>query len=174
MRTRTLWLLSLLATALVVGPVVCLAGPSAPAGHHVVRREGARPMTAPEPCARRALAVLRAWDHRRARVWAAGEPAALRRLYTAGSRTAARDTAMLAGYHARGLRVRSMHRQVLALDVRTCRADRMSLVVTDRLVDAVAVGHGERTGLPPGQAQTRRLDLHRGVAGWLVSEVYER
>ena len=174
MRTRTLWLLSLLATALVVGPVVGLAGRSAPAGHHVVRREAARPVTAPEPCATRALTVLRAWDRRRARVWADGEPAALAGLYTADSRSAARDTAMLAAYRARGLRVRSMHRQLLDLQVRTCRADRMSLVVTDRLVDAVAVGHGERTGLPPGQPETRRLDLHRGDAGWLVSEVYER
>ena len=34
-----------------------------------------------------ALAVLRAWDERRAAAWARGDPAALSELYVAGSRT---------------------------------------------------------------------------------------
>jgi hypothetical protein len=50
----------------------------------------------------------------------------------------------------------------------------MSLLVTDRLVDAVAVGHGNRTGLPPGQPKTRRVDLRREAGRWRVAEVYAR
>jgi hypothetical protein len=170
MRSRTLGLLSLLVSALVVGVAVL----AAPAGHHVVRREAARSVVAREPCATRALALLGEWDRRRARAWATGDATALSHLYRPGSRTARRDAAMLADYRSRGLRVRSMVRQVLDLHVRTCRDRRLSLVVTDRLVDAVAVGHGTRTGLPPGQPEARRVDLRRRAGRWRVSEVYAR
>jgi hypothetical protein len=81
---------------------------------------------------------------------------------------------MLVGYRSRGLRVRSMHRQVRAVHVRVCAPRRLSLVVTDRLVDAVAVGHATRTGLPPGRPVTRRVDLRRDGPRWLVTEVYAR
>jgi hypothetical protein len=172
MHARTLWLLSLLVTGLVVGSAV-LTGPAAP--HPAVGREVAVRSVAPvEPCAVRALGVLRGWDHRRARAWTTGRPARLTGLYTSGSRTAGRDVAMLGAYRARGLRVRGMRRQVLAVHVRTCGARRMSLLVTDRLVDAVAVGHGNRTGLPPGQPKTRRVDLRREAGRWRVAEVYAR
>lgn len=171
MRARTWGLLSLLVTGLVVG----LAVLSGPAGHHVVRREAAaRSVAADESCTTRALAVLRGWDRRRARAWTTGSPATLIGLYAPGSRTARRDVEMLDAYRARGLRVRWMRRQVLALRVRACRARRLSLLVTDRLVDAVAVGHGNRTGLPPGQPRTRRVELRRVVGGWRVTEVYAR
>jgi hypothetical protein len=171
MRSRTLWLLSLLVTALVVGTAV-LAGP---ARHHAARREVAvRSLATPEPCAARALGVLRDWDRRRARAWARGDSAVLSRLYVVRSRTARRDLAMLAAYRSRGLRVRSMDRQVLAMHLRTCRARRISLLLTDRLVGAVAVGHGDRIGLPPGQPVTRRVDLRRQAGIWRVSEVYAR
>lgn len=171
MRARTWGLLSLLVTGLVVG----LAVLSGPAGHHVVRREAAaRSVAADESCTTRALAVLRGWDRRRARAWTTGSPATLIGLYAPGSRTARRDVEMLDAYRARGLRVRWMRRQVLALRVRACRPRRLSLLVTDRLVDAVAVGHGNRTGLPPGQPRTRRVELRRVVGGWRVTEVYAR
>jgi hypothetical protein len=170
MRTRTLGLLSLLVSGLVVGVAVL----AAPAGHHVVRREEGWSVAVREPCVTRALALLGEWDHRRARAWATGDATALSHLYTPGSRTARRDAAMLADYRSRGLRVRSMGRQVLGLHVRTCRDRRLSLVVTDRLVDAVAVGHGTRTGLPPGQPEARRVDLRRRAGRWRVSEVYAR
>lgn len=170
MRARSLWLLSLLVTGLVVAVAVLRA----PAGHHVVRRVGARSTVVVEPCADRALGVLRRWDHRRARAWSAGDPVALTRLYVRRSSTARRDLVMLAAYQARGLRVRSMHHQVVALQVLTCRGHRMSLLVTDRLVDAVAVGHGHRTGLPAGQPVTRRIDLRRRAGRWRVTDVYAR
>jgi hypothetical protein len=176
MRARTLWSLSLLVTALVVGTGVL----AVPARHPGLRPERAvLSVAAPAPpgsesCAARALAVLRHWDRRRARAWARGDPAALTRLYAAGSGTGRRDLAMLAAYRSRGLRVRSMGRQVLAVHLRSCGARRISLLLTDRLVDAVAVGRGHRTGLPDGRPVTRRVELRRHDGVWRVSEVYER
>jgi hypothetical protein len=173
MRARTLWLLSLVVTSLVVATAV-LAGP---APHRVIQAE-AVPLTSralvTQPCAERALAVLRDWDRRRARAWARGDPAALTRLYVVGSRTARRDRAMLAAYRARGLRVGSMGRQVLRVHLLTCHTRRISILLTDRLVDAVAVGHGHRTGLPAGRPVTRRVDLRREAGSWRVREVYAR
>jgi hypothetical protein len=172
MRARTLWLLSVLVTVVVVA----VAGLAGPARHHAaVRREvAARSVGRSEPCAARALGVLREWDRRRARAWARGDPTALADLYAVRSRTGRRDRAMLAAYRARGLQVRSMDRQVLALHLRTCTRRRISLLLTDRLVDAVAVGRGQRTGLPAGQPATRRVDLRRDAGRWRVSEVYAR
>jgi hypothetical protein len=171
MRARTLWLVSLLLTALVVVPAVL----AAPAAHHVVRHQVMVPSAShARSCATRALAVIRAWDRRRALAWARGDPAALARLYAVPSRTGRRDRAMLAAYRSRGLRVQSMDRQVWVLHALTCRARRMSLLLTDRLVDAVAVGRGHRTGLPAGEPATRRVDLRRDAGTWRVSEVYAR
>jgi hypothetical protein len=170
MRARTLGLLS----SVVTGAVVVVAVLAAPAGHHVVRREASRPVAAPHRCVTRALTVLGDWDRRRARAWTSGSADALSGLYVADSHTARRDVAMLGGYRAHGLRVRSMHRQVLTVHVRACRPRALSLLVTDRLVDAVAVGHGNRTGLPPGRPVTRRVDLRREAGRWRVSEVYAR
>jgi len=170
-RTPRLLLVSLLVTAVAVGAL----GIARSAGDHGVRRDpGARVAAAPDRCTARALGVLRRWDRRRAAAWARDDVPALTTLYARGSRTARRDGAMLAGYRSRGLRVRSMHRQVLAVHVLVCTRRRLRLLVTDRLVDAVAVGHGTRTGLPPGQPVTRRVDLRRSPQGWRVTEVYAR
>jgi hypothetical protein len=170
MRARTLWLLSLLVTAVVV----VTAALTAPAERSLPPHATVRSTPTPEPCVHRALAVLHGWDRRRARTWARGNEAALLRLYARRSRTAARDVAMLTAYRSRGLRVASMERQVLALKVRACGARRISVLVTDRLVDAVAVGHRGRTGLPAGRPVTRRVDLRRQAGAWRVSEVYAR
>ncbi|WP_191907926.1 hypothetical protein [Nocardioides cynanchi] len=160
----------LIAAGLVTGLVVAVAVTR----HHVVRREAAVAGSVPVTCTSRALSVLEEWDRRRARAWASGRPRSLVGLYTTGSRTAARDAALLDAYRARGLRVRSMGRQVLAVHVRTCRPRRLVLLVTDRLVDAVAVGGGVRTGLPPGRPTRREVRLLREGGRWRVSEVYER
>jgi hypothetical protein len=171
MRARTLWLLSTMATTVVVVTAV-LAGP---ARHRViVTGPLANGSLATEPCPARALAVLRDWDRRRERAWARGDPAALTRLYVVRSRTARRDRAMLAAYRSRGLRVRSMDRQVLRVHLLTCRSRRISFLLTDRLVGAVAVGHGHRTGLPAGQPVTRRVELRREAGSWRVREIYAR
>jgi hypothetical protein len=148
------------------------------AGHHDVRRGEpvARPeaAVAPDSETARALAVLRGLDRRRAAAWAHDDPAGLARLYLPGSTAGRRDRAMLAEYVARGLRVRSMHRQVLAARVQLHRRERLRLEVTDRLVDAVAVGAGVRTALPAGRVQTRLITLVRVGGWWRIADVVRR
>lgn len=120
------------------------------------------------------LGVLRAWDGRRASAWAHGDAGALRALYTGGSRTAAADLAMLRSYAARGLRVEGMRTQVLAARVRVRTAERLVLVVTDRLVGAVARGPGTRVVLPVDAASTRTVSLRLVAGEWRVSEVRDQ
>ncbi len=119
-----------------------------------------------------ALAVLRAWDVRRAAAWAAGDGAALGALYTDGSAAGRRDRAMLGRYGARGLRVRGMRMQMLAGEVRSRAAGRIVLVVTDRLAHAVAVGQGIRVGLPRDRATRRTVVLRRVAGEWRVARVW--
>jgi hypothetical protein len=118
-----------------------------------------------------ALAVLRAWDVRRAAAWAAGDEVALAALYTDGSAAGRRDRAMLGRYGVRGLRVRGMRMQVLAGTVRTRTAGRIVLVVTDRLAHAVAVGQGTRVELPRDRATRRTIVLRRVAGEWRVGQV---
>ena len=108
--------------------------------------------------------VLRAWDGRRAEAFAAGDLAALRRLYVPGSRAGTADRALLRGYLDRGLRVEGMRVQVLALDVLAQRPGTLRLRVTDRLVGAVAVGESGRVVLPRDEASTRVVVLRRVAA----------
>jgi hypothetical protein len=118
--------------------------------------------------------VLAAWDARRARAWAAGDPSALRHLYAAGSRAGAADVGLLRRYIARGLTVRGLRTQVLALEVVARTDSRLELVVTDRTVGGRAVGaHGRSVALPAGHASRRRVVLVRRRARWLVREVRE-
>jgi hypothetical protein len=166
MRTRTLWLLSVLATAVVVA-VTVLVTPD-----HVERPVAATAGPAVSPTTR-ALAVLRAWDRRRAVAWAHDDPAALRALYIAGSQTGRRDVAMLRAYHRRALRVTTMQRQVLAVHVRVHVPRAMTLLVTDRLVEGRVTGRGERLVLPRSRPATHRLVLRRTTTGWRVVEVYD-
>jgi hypothetical protein len=118
-----------------------------------------------------ALAVLRAWDRRRAAAWAAGDERALAALYTNRSAAGLRDRAMLNRYVARGLRVRGLRMQLLAGSVRTRTADRIELEVTDRLAHAVAVGPGVRAELPRDRASRRTVVLRRVAGEWRVARV---
>jgi hypothetical protein len=165
MRTRTLWLPSLAVTASVILAALLASGP-----HHVLRRDAA-PSIATPPAAR-ALSVLRRWDRRRASAWADDDAGALRSLYVPGSTAGRRDVAMLAAYRRRGLRVRSMRRQVLAVHVRRSRPRLLTMVVTDRLVDGSVSGAGVRTALPETLPATRRIELRRVGGRWRVVEVY--
>jgi hypothetical protein len=171
MRRRTLMLLSLLAT---VGVVVGALAVGAPRDHAVrqLAEAGAGPAMAPRPAAR-ALTLLRAWDRRRAAAWAEDDPSALRALYLPGSSTGRRDVAMLAAYHRRGLQVTTMRRQVLAVQVRDSDPRTLSLVVTDRLVEARVTGRGVRAVLPRSRPATRRIVLRHERVGWRVDEVYD-
>ncbi|NYD42204.1 hypothetical protein [Nocardioides panaciterrulae] len=133
-----------------------------------------------------ATAALHAWDRRRARAWARGDVAGLRALYVAGSRAGAHDAAMLRAWVRRGLRVRGMETQLLRVRVRGHAADRLALMVTDRLTGAVAVGGGRggaspsRGGpgpppapmpLPVDAPSTRRVVLVRQAGAWRVASV---
>jgi hypothetical protein len=171
MRMRTLMLLSVLFTVGVVAAAVVVATPR----DHGVRRVagvGAVPIVPARPAAR-ALGVLRAWDRRRATAWAADDSSALRRLYLPGSSAGRRDVAMLAAYHRRGLQVTTMRRQVLAVQVRDSTPRTLSLVVTDRLVEARVTGGGARAVLPRSRPATRRIVLRHARAGWRIDEVYD-
>jgi hypothetical protein len=117
----------------------------------------------------RAAAVLRAWDRARADAWAAGSVGALRRLYVDGA--GASDVRMLAAYLDRGLRVRDLRVQVLALEVLERRPGEWRLRVTDRLASGVAVGAGGRQPLPRDRATTRLIRLERGGGRWRVVAV---
>lgn len=115
------------------------------------------------------LATLHAWDERRAQAWAAGDEAALRALYAPGSPVGRADLRMLRAWERRGLRVEGMQMQVLRVEVRRASRLRLALVVTDRLVGAVAVGPGVRRPLPRDRASTRRVVLVR-AGEWRVAQ----
>lgn len=119
------------------------------------------------------LAILRDWDRARAEAWAAGDVRALRRLYTPDSTAGQRDAAMLRRWTARGLRVRGMSMQVLAVELRR-RTDRtLVLVVTDRLSGAQAVGPSGSVELPRDGASTRRLSFREVAGRWLLRSAQE-
>jgi len=168
---RTLLALLTFAAAVTAGTVLLGLAVSTPPG-------SGRTAAAPRPVAATArepgrgpLAVLHDWDARRARAWARGDRAALRDLYVPGSVAGRRDVAMLAAWDGRGLRVLGMRMQVLSADVRQDTADRLRLVVTDRLASAVAVGRGTRVVLPRDTASTRTVLLRRCAGEWRVAEV---
>lgn len=158
-----------LCCALVVGTVVglgvaVLRGEPPPQAAQVDR---VRPVSATVA----AIEVLRTWDARRTEAWASGDPQALRRLYTRGSRTGRQDRAALAAYADRGLRVTGVRMQLLAVDVLRATARRVTLRVTDRLSRAVARGPRGAVVLPRDRPSTWRVRLCRRAGEWRVAEV---
>jgi hypothetical protein len=158
-----------LATAAVVAP-----GRSAPARPAVgtaspdgvvARRADSLPAVSAE------AEVLARWDARRARAYARGDVAALRALYVAGSAAAARDVAVLRSYLVRGLRVRGLRMQLLAVEVREHRQDQIRLRVTDRVLGARAVARGWAHPLPADQPTSRAVTLVRVDGAWRVGGV---
>lgn len=167
MSPRRLLLLALMVTLLGVGPGVWLGSPGSPV-MPVVGSTVAPPGRAPY-----AVEVLRAWDVRRSRAWSAGDPAALRRLYVAGSAAGTRDVRMLRAWQRRGLRVHGLRAQLLRVIVRSVRPRRLVIDVTDRLAGGVVAGTdaGRTIELPRDAASRRRVVL-RVVAGeWRVVSV---
>ncbi len=145
------------------------------AGVVVVTREandGEERAPAPSGTEPFALRVLRAWDRDRARAYARGDGAALRDLYVAGSRTGARDVAVLEGYRRRGLRVTTLRTQVLGARVLRHTPRRLNLLVTDALVGGVALRGQQRWRLPADRPSTRRVVLRRDDDRWVVFETY--
>ena len=116
--------------------------------------------------------LLRAWDRRRARAYAHGDPVALEQLYVAGSRTGAADLAVLRGYLGRDLRVTGMRTQLLASEVVERGGRRLTVLVTDVLSGAVATSGDRRWALPRDRPSTRRVVLVRVAGEWRVDEAY--
>lgn len=119
------------------------------------------------------LVVLRDWDRARARAWEDGDVRSLRRLYAPGSLAGGRDVAMLQRWTGRGLRVRGMAMQVVAVALHRRTEHRLVLVVTDRLVAAVAVGGGREIALPRDGETTRRLSFRRLDGRWVLATAQE-
>lgn len=115
--------------------------------------------------------VLRGWDRRRAQAWSDGDPAALRRLYVAGSAAGRRDVRMLRRYRDRGLRVEGLETQLVRVALVEEEPDRLLLDVVDRVTAAEVVGEGLRRALPQDQPSRRIVELRRQDGSWLVGEV---
>jgi hypothetical protein len=116
------------------------------------------------------LAVLNAWDRRRAQAWAHGDTDALALLYAPGSLTGARDVHDLRRWVRRGVRVTGMREQVRAAHVRRHGPRAFTVVVTDRLVGAVAHTGSRQVGLPVSRWATHRIRWHRTGPRWVVVE----
>lgn len=141
----------------------------------VVLGESRRPARQVEPDTDpSAREVLRAWDARRARAWEQADVAALRALYTSGSEAGRADARMLRAYVRRGLAVRGMRSQVLAFEVVREGEDLIEVVLTDRVVGAVAVAGSREWPLPVAAPRERTIDLRRSGGTWLVAAVAER
>ena len=138
---------------------------------------GAPPRASPAPAGpplvdARAVRVLRDWDARRARAYAQGDVAALRRLYLPGSRAGAADVRLLAAYTARGLVVRGLRVQLLEVEARARGRDTLRLRVTERVTGARAVpARGPGRLLPRDAPSTHLLTMRRHEGRWRVASV---
>ena len=167
MRPRTFALLLVLVLtgcAAPARPDVAPSPPARPFAAAVARAPGAEP---------RAVRLLRTWDERRADAWAAGSPARLRDLYLPSSGAGRADVRRLRAYRARGLVVRGMATQLLAVRVLRSRRGVLLLAVTDRLARAVAARPDGTAAvvLPRGSARRHTVTLARSGSGWRVGEV---
>ena len=115
--------------------------------------------------------VLRTWDAQRAEAWARGDARRLAALYTPGSVAGRHDLAMLSAWAARGLVVRGMRTQLLAVHELAHTRSAWTLQVTDRLVGGLAVGPGVRRPLPRDGATTRTVRLRLVGGTWVVASV---
>jgi hypothetical protein len=166
MSGRASWTAAVLLGVLAGLGALALVGPGA-SDHQAPGR--IRP--AARPARLETLDVLHDWDRSRARAWAAGDPAALRRLYADGSGAGLADARLLRRYVARGLVVRRMVMQVLAVRVLESGPRRIRMVVTDRLAGGVAVGGDRQLRLPGDTASTRTLELRRVAGEWRMVAV---
>lgn len=117
-----------------------------------------------------ARAVVEQWDERRASAYAAGDIAAVRRLYPTGSALGEEDAGVLAAYAERGLTVHGLRFEVVDLVVEVNEPDRVVVVVTDRMARAeVRRGDGTPVArLPARDEAERRLVLERQGDGWAL------
>lgn len=163
-RTRT----ALASLVLVVAAAGCRSAPPAAMPRSDV------PSPAVVAPGRSPVALLHAWDRRRAAAWAAGDVRALRRLYVEGAAAGARDLAMLRSWSERGLTVAPLEVQVLAGRVVVRGPGRVTFVVTERLARAEARVGSDTWLLPRGQVVTRRVTMWRVGGRWRVASVVAR
>ena len=162
--------MALVSVALTGWVVVREAGSGLGAGGAVASSAGSGDDERSGP--ERARAVLREWDARRAAAWASGSLRGLRGLYVDGSPAGRADARMLASYVDRGLVVRGLRTQVLALRVLGSSAGRLRLRVTDRLVGGEAVTRdGREVRLPVDRATVREVEMRRVAGEWRVLSV---
>ena len=134
-------------------------------------RIGHEPAPTSAPARSQVLDVLHGWDEARSRAWAAGDVAALRRLYVAGSVAGRTDVRLLRRYLARGLVVRHLRMQLFAVHLLQRAGGTLRVRVTDRVAGGVAVAAGRRLRLPGDTASTRTIVLRRVSGDWRVAAV---
>ena len=120
------------------------------------------------------LAVLHAWDQRRAAAWAEGDAVALDRLYAPGSSARAADLRLLRHYTERGLVVRGLRMQVLRARVLVDRPRILVVEVTERLAPAHAARAAQPAAsraLPAGRVTTHVVRFRKVGREWLVAAV---
>lgn len=119
---------------------------------------------------RRAVAVVTAWDERRAAAWAAVDLAALRALYAPGSSAGRADARLLRRWRDAGWRVEGLTTQLMSVRVRLASAGRLELRVVDRVAGGRLVSRsGVERSLPGTPPRARSLVLERHAGGWRVS-----
>ncbi|WP_030484015.1 hypothetical protein [Nocardioides aequoreus] len=119
---------------------------------------------------RRAVAVLTAWDERRAAAWAAVDASALRALYAPGSSAGRADVRLLRRWRDAGWRVEWLTTQLVSVRVRLAAARRLELRVVDRLAGGRLVSRaGDERVLPGTPPRARSLVLERRGGDWRVS-----
>ena len=164
----------LLAAAVMTAVVVAagaMSGPSPGGGGPLVARGAASTgLVAPAPGVE-AATVLRGWDAARAEAWAAADVRRLDGLYAPGSAAGRRDKEMLREWLRRGLAVRDLRTQVIALHEVRRTARTWVLRVTDRVSAGTVVGRGLARPLPRDSATTTTVTLRQVDGRWLVASV---
>jgi hypothetical protein len=175
----------ILVIGLLVGVVVVLAWPArvpgggsagTDGGHVAGRAATSAPVPQPTGTAAgrveaEAAALLRAWDRRRAKAWAAADASGLRALYVPGASAGEADALMLHDWRSRGLAVDALTTQLLSVRVVFHGPRRWVLLVRDRVTGAVAAGRGVAEALPAGESAERRMVLRRIGGSWRVASV---
>jgi hypothetical protein len=117
------------------------------------------------------LAVLHAWDARRARAWALSDAHGLRALYVRGSRAGQADVRLLRAYTARRLVVRRLVTQVLEVRVLERTPHTMTLRVVDLVAGGVVTRDDRARALGTTRPVRRTIVFRHADGRWQVESV---
>lgn len=120
---------------------------------------------------REALAVLRRWDTRREQAWRNRDAEALAVLYVPGSEAARSDLRLLRSYTSRGLVVRRMQTQLLAIEVLRRSPTAIRVRVLDRVAGGEVTAGDRRMSLRGTRPVAHTIDLRRVGGRWRVGSV---